>query len=157
MAERFGMLMPAFRLAACFLRTARFFLLKRRYGRTPRSYESMLSSWNRYRFHYSKVAVIDDNNKILFADYERHYANIQETLASLLKKCKGELGELSLRPNITGSGGLTLSGYLHIPFVQEVVAVATALQDYAPRTDVAIELGGEDAKIIYLQAGSTSV
>ncbi len=92
-----------------------------------------------------KVAVIDDNNKILFADYERHYANIQETLASLLKKCKGELGELSLRPNITGSGGLTLSGYLHIPFVQEVVAVATALQDYAPRTDVAIELGGEDA------------
>ena len=45
-----------------------------------------------------KVAVIDDNNKILFADYERHYANIQETLASLLKKCKGELGELSLRP-----------------------------------------------------------
>ncbi len=100
-----------------------------------------------------KVAVIDDNNKILFADYERHYANIQETLASLLKKCKGELGELSLRPNITGSGGLTLSGYLHIPFVQEVVAVATALQDYAPRTDVAIELGGEDAKIIYFTGG----
>mgnify|MGYP000615248565 FL=1 len=101
-----------------------------------------------------KVAVIDDNNKILFADYERHYANIQETLASLLKKCKGELGELSLRPNITGSGGLTLSGYLHIPFVQEVVAVATALQDYAPRTDVAIELGGEDAKIIYFEGGN---
>ena len=100
-----------------------------------------------------KVAVIDDNNKILFADYERHYANIQETLASLLKKCKGELGELSLRPNITGSGGLTLSGYLHIPFVQEVVAVATALQDYAPRTDVAIELGGEDAKIIFFAGG----
>ena len=100
-----------------------------------------------------KVAVIDDNNKILFADYERHYANIQETLASLLKKCKGELGELSLRPNITGSGGLTLSGYLHIPFVQEVVAVATALQDYAPRTDVAIELGGEDVKIIYFTGG----
>ena len=100
-----------------------------------------------------KVAVIDDNNKILFADYERHYANIQETLASLLKKCKGELGELSLRPNITGSGGLPLSGYLHIPFVQEVVAVATALQDYAPRTDVAIELGGEDAKIIYFTGG----
>ena len=100
-----------------------------------------------------KVAVIDDNNKILFADYERHYANIQETLASLLKKCKGELGELSLRPNITGSGGLTLSGYLHIPFVQEVVAVATSLKDYAPQTDVAIELGGEDAKIIYFTGG----
>ena len=49
-----------------------------------------------------KVAVIDDNNKILFADYERHYANIQETLASLLKKCKGELGEL-IFPEMTDS------------------------------------------------------
>ena len=86
-----------------------------------------------------KVSIIEDGGKLLFADYERHYANIQETLASLLKKCKGELGELSLRPNITGSGGLTLSGYLHIPFVQEVVAVATSLKDYAPQTDVAIE------------------
>ncbi len=100
-----------------------------------------------------KIAVIDDNNKILFADYERHYANIQETLASLLKKCRDLLDELSLRPSITGSGGLTLSGHLQIPFVQEVVAVATSLQDYAPQTDVAIELGGEDAKIIYFTGG----
>ncbi|MCI7794949.1 MAG: 2-hydroxyacyl-CoA dehydratase [Lachnospiraceae bacterium] len=100
-----------------------------------------------------KIAVIDDNNKILFADYERHFANIQETLASLLKKCRDSLGEMFLRPSITGSGGLTLSGHLHIPFVQEVVAVATSLQDYAPQTDVAIELGGEDAKIIYFTGG----
>ena len=114
-----------------------------------------------------KVAVIDDNNKILFADYERHYANIQETLASLLKKCKGELGELSLRPNITGSGGLTLSGYLHIPFVQEVVAVASALQDYAPQTDhfrttlrgrmSPSSLAARMRRSSTLQAGSTSV
>ncbi len=100
-----------------------------------------------------KIAVIDDNNNILFADYERHYANIQETLAMLLKKCRELLGELSLRPSITGSGGLTLSSHLHIPFIQEVVAVATSLQDYAPHTDVAIELGGEDAKIIYFTGG----
>ena len=100
-----------------------------------------------------KIAVIDENNHILFADYERHYANIQETLASLLKKCRELLGELSLCPSITGSGGLTLSGHLQIPFVQEVVSVATSLQDYAPQTDVAIELGGEDAKIIYFTGG----
>ena len=54
---------------------------------------------------------------------------------------------------ITGSGGLALSKHLKVPFVQEVVAVSTALEDYAPQTDVAIELGGEDAKIIYFTNG----
>ena len=100
-----------------------------------------------------KIAILDSNNKILFSDYERHYANIQETLASLLKKATEELGDISLSPMITGSGGLTLSKHLDIPFVQEVVAVSTALEDYAPQTDVAIELGGEDAKIIYFSNG----
>ena len=57
-------------------------------------------------------------------------------------------------PVITGSGGLTLATHLHVPFVQEVIAVSTALQDYAPQTDVAIELGGEDAKIIYFEDGN---
>ncbi len=100
-----------------------------------------------------KIAVLDSENHILFADYERHYANIQETLALLLVRAKETLGELQVRPSITGSGGLTLSTHLAIPFTQEVVAVATALQDFAPRTDVAIELGGEDAKIIYFTGG----
>ena len=100
-----------------------------------------------------KTAVIDNDNQILFADYERHYANIQETLAALLKKARERLGELQVSASITGSGGLALSGHLNIPFTQEVVAVATALQDYAPDTDVAIELGGEDAKIIYFSGG----
>ena len=100
-----------------------------------------------------KIAILDDDNKIIFSDYERHYANIQETLASLLNKAKTSLGELSLSPTITGSGGLSLAKHLDIPFVQEVVAVATALEDFAPQTDVAIELGGEDAKIIYFTNG----
>ena len=55
---------------------------------------------------------------------------------------------------ITGSGGLTLANHLGIPFTQEVVAVATSLQELAPKTDVAIELGGEDAKIIYFEGGN---
>ena len=100
-----------------------------------------------------KIAIIDEANTVLFADYERHYANIQETLAALLKKAYAKLGPMELYPMVTGSGGLTLSRHLDIPFVQEVVSVASSLQDYAPQTDVAIELGGEDAKIIYFTGG----
>lgn len=100
-----------------------------------------------------KIAILDQNQQLLFADYERHFANIQETLAGLLKKAYDQLGPMDLVPSITGSGGLTLSRHLKTPFVQEVVAVATSLKDYAPQTDVAIELGGEDAKIIYFSGG----
>ncbi len=100
-----------------------------------------------------KVAILDSDNNICFSDYQRHYANIQETLASLIKKGMDQLGEIAVSPVITGSGGLALSKHLSIPFVQEVVAVSTALSDYAPQTDVAIELGGEDAKIIYFTNG----
>ena len=100
-----------------------------------------------------KIALLDQDYHIVFSDYERHYANIQETLAGLLKKACPITGPAQVIPVITGSGGLTLSSHLGIPFVQEVVAVASALQDYAPQTDVAIELGGEDAKIIYFTGG----
>ena len=90
-----------------------------------------------------KIAILDDNNNILFSDYERHFANIQETLQSLLEKAVAQLVEFEIYPVITGSGGLTLAKHLEVPFTQEVVAVSTALQDYAPQCDVAIELGGE--------------
>ena len=101
-----------------------------------------------------KIAIIDEAHNILFSDYERHYANIRETLASLLKKAYENLGNISLHPMITGSGGLTLANHLGVPFTQEVIAVATSLQTFAPKTDVAIELGGEDAKIIYFEGGN---
>ena len=101
-----------------------------------------------------KIAILDEAHNLLFADYERHYANIQETLAALLTKAKGQLGDLMLRPVITGSGGLSLANHLQVPFVQEVIAVSSALQERAPQTDVAIELGGEDAKIIYFEGGT---
>ena len=101
-----------------------------------------------------KIAILDENDRLLFADYERHFANIQETLADLLEKAQNQLGEMKLSPVITGSGGLTLANHLEIPFVQEVIAVSTSLQKMAPQTDVAIELGGEDAKIIYFEGGN---
>ncbi len=101
-----------------------------------------------------KVAVLDANDNLLFSDYERHYANIRETLQGLLKKAFEVTGEIEVMPVITGSGGLTLAKHLEIPFVQEVIAVSTSLTHYAPQTDVAIELGGEDAKIIYFENGN---
>ena len=101
-----------------------------------------------------KVALLDEMNHLVFSDYERHFANIRETLLSLVEKAFKKLGDITLYPVITGSGGLTLANHLSIPFVQEVVAVASALEHEAPQTDVAIELGGEDAKIIYFENGN---
>ena len=101
-----------------------------------------------------KVAILDAAHDLLFSDYQRHYANIRETLSSLLQDAYAKLGNLTLHPMITGSGGLTLANHLGVPFVQEVIAVSTSLQELAPMTDVAIELGGEDAKIIYFEGGN---
>ena len=101
-----------------------------------------------------KIAILNEENEVLFSDYERHFANIQETLSDLLGRAIYKLGAIRVSPVITGSGGLTLANHLEVPFVQEVIAVSTALQNYAPQTDVAIELGGEDAKIIYFEGGN---
>ncbi|MCI8353479.1 MAG: 2-hydroxyacyl-CoA dehydratase [Lachnospiraceae bacterium] len=101
-----------------------------------------------------KIAILDDAHNILFSNYKRHFANIRETLSDLLNEAYGQLGNITLHPMITGSGGLTLANHLKVPFVQEVISVATALKELAPRTDVAIELGGEDAKIIYFEGGN---
>ncbi|MBE6783440.1 MAG: 2-hydroxyglutaryl-CoA dehydratase [Ruminococcaceae bacterium] len=100
-----------------------------------------------------KLAVIDKDNNIVFGVYRRHMAQCREVLAELLKEVAEKTGITKLKINITGSGSINLSKSLDIPFVQEVVAVATALRCYAPKTDVAIELGGEDAKIIYFKGG----
>ena len=101
-----------------------------------------------------KVAVLDSEDHLIFSDYERHFANIRETLHSLIEKAYAITGDAKVAPMITGSGGLTLAKHLDISFVQEVIAVSTALTFYAPKTDVAIELGGEDAKIIYFENGN---
>ncbi len=101
-----------------------------------------------------KVALLDKDKNIVFSDYKRHFANIQETLAELLQEASKVSGNVTLHPVITGSGGLTLAKHLEVPFVQEVIAVSTSLKKLAPKTDVAIELGGEDAKIIYFEDGN---
>ncbi|MBR7149770.1 MAG: 2-hydroxyglutaryl-CoA dehydratase, partial [Oscillospiraceae bacterium] len=98
-----------------------------------------------------KLVIVDENNNILYGDYCRHCAHTQEKLSELLEKARAKLGSCTLQINITGSGSINLGRALGVPFVQEVVSVARALRHVAPQTDVAIELGGEDAKIIYFR------
>ena len=102
-----------------------------------------------------KVAIIgEDGRDILYSDYKRHFANIRETLSGLVNDALSKIGDVTVYPMITGSGGLTLAKHLDVPFTQEVIAVATSLKSLCPGTDVAIELGGEDAKIIYFEGGN---
>ena len=103
-----------------------------------------------------KIAILDDNNQIIFSAYERHFANIQETLKKIIERACKELGNREIAPMITGSGGLAISKHLDIPFVQEVVSVATALKSYAPNTDVAIELGGCKNHLLYRRYRTTN-
>ncbi len=100
-----------------------------------------------------KLTILDDHGTLLYGSYRRHQAHTQQTLKQLLLEARDQLGEFDLQAKITGSGSINLGKALGIGFVQEVVAVATALKFTAPQTDVAIELGGEDAKIIYFRDG----
>ena len=101
-----------------------------------------------------KVVVLDENDRTVFKSYRRHLADIRETLSALLSDAFAVVGDAAVRPVITGSGGLALAKHLGIPFTQEVIAVSEALKKFYPQTDVAIELGGEDAKIIYFENGT---
>ena len=101
-----------------------------------------------------KVVVINEKDEMLFSRYERHYSEILETVKKLVSEAHDEIGDASVSAMITGSGGVALSEAVGIPFIQEVVATANAIESVIPQTDVAIELGGEDAKIIYFEGGN---
>ena len=100
-----------------------------------------------------KLVVADAYGASVFSAYRRHHSDIRGTLLDMAGEARGVLGAMAFRAMITGSGGLSLADWVGVPFVQEVVAVSDALEDYAreggTRADVAIEIGGEDAKIIY--------
>ena len=100
-----------------------------------------------------KIVVLDDDKNIKYSEYRRHYSDIKSTVASLFGEVKGVIGEEPFSVVITGSGGLLLSEMLDLSFVQEVIANKTAIECFMPDTDVVIELGGEDAKILYLTGG----
>ncbi|MDR0350946.1 MAG: CoA activase, partial [Coriobacteriales bacterium] len=100
-----------------------------------------------------KLAVLDGDNNVLFSDYQRHHTDIRATIAEVIAAATAAMGSRPLTVAITGSGGLLLAQWLGLDFVQEVIASKTAVASLIPTTDVAIELGGEDAKIIYFDHG----
>ena len=101
-----------------------------------------------------KCVALDEQNHILYHSYERHYSQITDKAAELLQHIHDYvLQGHSAQVAISGSAGMGLSESCHIPFVQEVFSTRIALQRLLPGTDVAIELGGEDAKILFLSGG----
>ena len=96
-----------------------------------------------------KIVAMDSKKNILYKDYQRHYSDTKKTIKNLLTDLLKKFNNCSYTISLTGSGAIALAKYLNVNFVQEVIACKNAIQVYANTTDVAIELGGEDAKIIY--------
>ncbi len=95
-----------------------------------------------------KLVLLDDKDKIIYKRYERHMSNVFEKVEEMLKEFSKEYnGKFKLM--ITGSGGLSLSKLMNVPFEQEVITCSKAVETLIPQTDVVIELGGEDAKITF--------
>ena len=96
-----------------------------------------------------KLVILDEMANILYKRYSRHYSDIKNTVILMLEDAKSILEGKKITIMITGSGGLSISKRLGVSFIQEVIACTTTIERYIPHTDVAIELGGEDAKITY--------
>ena len=96
-----------------------------------------------------KIVVLDENKKILYSSYTRHFSDTKNTLFEVLSKLAKDYPNQTFTMSLTGSGALDIAKILKIPFIQEVIACKTAVENLIPQTDVVIELGGEDAKIIY--------
>ena len=96
-----------------------------------------------------KVVVLDEQNNLLFRSYERHYSKTRERTCQTLQGLRGLLAGQQVQLLITGSAGLGVAKAAGLGFVQEVYATAAAVREFIPHTDAVIELGGEDAKIIF--------
>ena len=100
-----------------------------------------------------KLAVLDKNEKLIYSKYQRHFSDIRKTIFELVDETCGIFEEDDLTVTLTGSGGISVAQWLGLPFEQEVVAATGAIEHIIPQTDVAIELGGEDAKITFFKGG----
>ncbi len=100
-----------------------------------------------------KLALLNQENQLIYSDYRRHLSDIKSTIYDLVRECFQKQGDIPVRVCVTGSGGLSAAKWLQLKFVQEVIACSEAVEAFIPETDVAIELGGEDAKITYFHGG----
>lgn len=100
-----------------------------------------------------KLVALDSNSNIFYSRYERHYSDIRKTIVDLITDAYNSYKNDNITINITGSGGLAVAKWLKVPFIQEVIAGTKTVEKFIPQTDVAIELGGEDAKITYFDSG----
>lgn len=96
-----------------------------------------------------KIVVMDSNLNTIYRDYQRHYSDTKNTVCNVLENLATMYPESILTIALTGSGAMSAAKFLDLPFIQEVVSCKRAVEKYIPKTDVVIELGGEDAKIIY--------
>jgi len=100
-----------------------------------------------------KVVISDKNDCALYSSYQRHFSDIKSTIVDVISEAYGHFRDEEITIMITGSGGLSVSKWLDVEFIQEVIACTTTVERYIPNTDVAIELGGEDAKITFFEGG----
>ena len=96
-----------------------------------------------------KIVVMDSNLNTIYKNYQRHFSDTKNTLCEVLENLIKMFPENNYTIALTGSGAMSASKFLEVPFIQEVVSCKRAVEKYIPQTDVVIELGGEDAKIIY--------
>ena len=96
-----------------------------------------------------KIAVMDNNLNTIYTSYQRHNSDTKNTVCAVLDDLANRYPDAEFTIALTGSGAMSAATFLNVPFIQEVVACKRAVEKYIPKTDVVIELGGEDAKIIY--------
>ena len=96
-----------------------------------------------------KIIVMDNKLNTIYSDYQRHFSDTKNTVCNVLENLTKKYPKHKYTIALTGSGAMSAAKFLDLPFIQEVVSCKRAVEKYIPKTDVVIELGGEDAKIIY--------
>lgn len=96
-----------------------------------------------------KSVVMDENKNVIYTLYKRHFSDTKKTVCEVIEELIKKYDTYEFTVGLTGSGAISTANFLELPFIQEVVACKRAVEKYIPKVDVVIELGGEDAKIIY--------